>query len=50
MNVGLKHLSFAEKKKLFIVHFSTDYIFDGNNRIPLKEEHAKNPLNRYAKF
>ena len=41
-------VTFAEKKNLFIVHFSTDYVFDGNNMIPLKEEHAKNPLNHYA--
>ena len=41
-------VTFAEKKKLFIIHFSTDYVFDGNNMIPLKEEHAKNPLNSYA--
>ena len=41
-------VTFAEKKNLFIIHFSTDYVFDGNNRIPLKEEHAKNPLNHYA--
>ena len=41
-------VTFAEKKKLFIIHFSTDYVFDGNNMIPLKEEHAKNPLNHYA--
>ena len=41
-------VTFAEKKKLFIIHFSTDYVFNGNNMIPLKEEHAKNPLNHYA--
>ena len=46
---GIKTLvSFAEKKNLFIVHFSTDYVFDGSDRIPLKEGHAKNPLNHYA--
>ena len=47
---GIKTLvSFAEKKNLFIVHFSTDYVFDGTSRILLKEEHAKNPVNHYAK-
>ena len=41
---GIKNsVTFAEKKKLFIVHFSTDYVFDGNKRIPLKEEHLKIP-------
>ena len=42
-------ISFAEMKNLFIVHFSTDYVFDGNKSIPFKEEHSKNPLNCYAK-
>ena len=41
-------LAFAEKKDLFIIHFSTDYVFDGKEATPLKEEHAINPLNRYA--
>ena len=46
---GIKTLvSFAEEKNLFIVHFSTDYVFDGNKRIPLSEEQSRNPLNRYA--
>ena len=48
--LGIKILvSFAEKKNLFIVHFSTDYVFEGTSKILLKEEHAKNPLNHYAK-
>ena len=46
---GIQNLvAFAEKKNLFIIHFSTDYVFDGSMRIPLKEEHPKNPLNHYA--
>ena len=46
---GVQNLvAFAEKKNLFIVHFSTDYIFEGNKKIPLGEEHPKNPLNHYA--
>ena len=46
---GIQTLAtFAEKKNLFVIHFSTDYVFDGSNRIPLKEEHVKNPLNHYA--
>ncbi len=47
---GIQNLvAFAEKKKLFLVHFSTDYVFDGKNRIPYQEEHTKNPLNLYAR-
>mgnify|MGYP001159850372 CR=1 FL=1 len=40
--------TFAEKKNLFLVHFSTDYVFDGSMKMPLKEEDPKNPLNHYA--
>ena len=47
---GVKNLiAFAEQKNLFIIHFSTDYVFDGKMKVPLKEEYATNPLNRYAK-
>ena len=47
--IGIQTLAtFAKEKNLFIIHFSTDYLFDGNCRIPLKEDHTKNPLNHYA--
>ena len=46
---GIQNLvALAEQKDLFIIHFSTDYIFDGKERTPFKEEHGKNPLNYYA--
>ena len=46
---GIKTLiAFAEEKNLFIVNFSTDYVFGISKRTPLKEEHSKNPLNCYA--
>tara|TARA_Y200000002_G_scaffold380496_1_gene392113 strand:+ start:86 stop:949 length:864 start_codon:yes stop_codon:yes gene_type:complete len=46
---GIQNLvALAEQKDLFIIHFSTDYIFDGRERRPIKEENATNPLNRYA--
>ena len=46
---GIQNLvALAEQKDLFIIHFSTDYIFDGKERTPFKEEHDKNPLNCYA--
>lgn len=48
--IALKKLTaFAEQKKLFIIHFSTDYIFDGKYKKPFKEKHSPNPLNIYAK-
>ena len=46
---GIQNLvALAEQKDLFIIHFSTDYIFDGKERTPFKEEHPANPLNHYA--
>ena len=33
---------------LALVHFSTDYIFDGKKRVPYVEDDAPNPLNVYA--
>ena len=48
--VGLKNLiSFAENKRLFIINFSTDYIFDGTSKFPHSEDHIPNPLNIYGK-
>ena len=41
---GIQNLvALAEQKDLFIIHFSTDYIFDGKERTPFKEEHVKIP-------
>ncbi|MBN1222229.1 MAG: dTDP-4-dehydrorhamnose reductase [Candidatus Aminicenantes bacterium] len=31
-----------------LVHFSTDYVFDGKKRIPYSEDDVPNPLNAYA--
>lgn len=32
-----------------IIHISTDYVFDGKNKVPYKENDDVNPLNNYAK-
>jgi len=32
-----------------LIHFSTDYIYDGNSLIPYVETDEKNPLNNYGK-
>jgi dTDP-4-dehydrorhamnose reductase len=32
-----------------IIHISTDYVFDGNSSIPLKEDAFTNPINIYGK-
>ena len=40
-----------ETKKLgaLLVHYSTDYVFDGAKRSPYREEDAPNPLSRYGR-
>ena len=46
---GLQNLiAFAEDKKLSIIHFSTDYVFDGNSSEPFKELSKTNPLGVYG--
>lgn len=46
---GLQNLiAFAEVKKLSIIHFSTDYVFDGNSSEPYREEVETNPLGVYG--
>ncbi len=41
--------AFTKKTKISLVHFSTDYIFDGTTSIPYKESHKSNPINAYGK-
>lgn len=41
-------IAFAEEKKLSIIHFSTDYVFDGNSSEPYQEEAETNPLGVYG--
>jgi len=41
----------ADAKKIgaAVIHFSTDYVFDGSKRAPYKESDAPNPLNAYGR-
>lgn len=42
-------ISFAEKKKLFIIHFSTDYVYEGSTKYFYIESDKENPVNYYGK-
>ena len=46
---GLQNLiDFAENKNLSIIHFSTDYVFDGQSSEPYPEEAGTNPTGIYG--
>jgi len=38
----------CQDKKAVLVHYSTDYVFDGSKQKPYREEDRPNPLNVYA--
>ena len=42
-------INFAEKKNISIIHFSTDYVFDGQSAEPYPEEAVTNPIGIYGK-
>ncbi len=39
----------AKKLKALLVHYSTDYVYDGASSIPYTEESSTNPLNAYGR-
>ncbi|WP_271783950.1 dTDP-4-dehydrorhamnose reductase [Aquimarina algiphila] len=47
---GVKNLAFiCEEKRSTLIHISTDYIFDGEKKMPYTEEDIPNPINEYGK-
>ena len=46
---GLQNLiDFAEHKNISIIHFSTDYVFEGQSAVPYAEKEATNPIGIYG--
>jgi dTDP-4-dehydrorhamnose reductase len=46
---AIKNIAVAcRDKNIRIIHFSTDYIFDGAAKQPYKEDHQSNPINTYG--
>jgi dTDP-4-dehydrorhamnose reductase len=39
---------FCARRDARLIHVSTDYVFDGKTPVPLTEEAAPNPINRYG--
>jgi dTDP-4-dehydrorhamnose reductase len=49
-SVGVRNLAYASKKfNAFLIHYSTDYVFDGKKEGLYTEKDQPNPLNEYGK-
>ncbi|MDI3542489.1 MAG: dTDP-4-dehydrorhamnose reductase [Candidatus Atribacteria bacterium] len=47
---GVENLALSSRKYgVFLVHYSSDYVFSGNQRHPYREEDLPSPLNYYGK-
>lgn len=48
--VAVKNLvNIAVKNDIKMIHFSTDYVFDGLSKVPYKEEDVRNPKSAYGR-
>ena len=39
----------ARRSRALLVHYSTDYVFDGENKAPYREDDAPNPVSAYGR-
>jgi dTDP-4-dehydrorhamnose reductase len=49
MSMYLQAHGIDPEKDVKLVHFSTDYVFDGNSNVPYKETSETNPQTSYGK-
>jgi dTDP-4-dehydrorhamnose reductase len=48
-NDAVKNLALLSNKyNFYLMHFSTDYVFNSKNNIPIQENDIKNPINKYG--
>jgi dTDP-4-dehydrorhamnose reductase len=48
-HLAVKNIAdFCSQKGYWLIHFSTDFVFDGNSEIPYKEDDPANPLSIYG--
>ena len=48
--IAVKYLKkICDQNNIFLIHFSTDYVFDGKKKAPYNEECLINPINEYGK-
>lgn len=49
-HLAVKHLAEqCKKNNVLLIHYSTDYVFDGEGQTPWQEDDAKAPINAYGK-
>lgn len=44
----LRMATYCQQYEVLFIHFSTDYVFDGQKKVPYTEKDATNPLNVYG--
>ena len=49
-DIAIKNIaSLIDKDSSVLIHFSTDYVFNGKKKLPYTEEDSTNPINEYGK-